>query len=358
MALRAAILCALLVAACSGDPSGGSTGPPGGLGHTDFTRAFTEGARFWDPEDRKTYEIDVLEVGHLALPTGSMIVHDPLTLHPKLKPAPLRGSAPRGRWPAELSIAREVTPGGLGSGVVASARVRFSQAPAVKWSAAAEEDGEPFHFGVDAGRIAVFDRAALERAPSYEAVTAAAEKVAMDRTGEVLRLPGGGHMLVSDAGYGDGAYPAWWGMDQSGAKVELVVEFDVLVRNRWSEVDVPMGLLRKPGRVMTPSLSRAGVSLEVVPPDDLPSVGRRSAAPARPPVGLAVRTRGRRSAGSELMLVNSSGQPVGLNPGLIHPESRDFEELHYWADDPRLKQASVLRIRVFEGLEPLGPPPQ
>jgi hypothetical protein len=329
--------------------------------HTDFSRAFTDGSRFWDPDRQVTLVSEVLSVGELSLPTGVIVVIDPWSLIEGLDPGALGRRAPIGRWRAEVSRANLVRDGGVAPGDVAAMRLRFSDAGAVRWEAGLTDDaGEPVGFGVDGGRISVFDRSVLDRAvPESVAEAAGAD----DRTpASIVRVPARetAELFISDSGMGDGAYPAWWGIDAAGAVTELIVDFGILLRSTSSTLSVPAALLWDRGHVMTPDLLVAGVDIDVMDPDDVPGPWSwdYSAFPEhnrpqyeRPAIGLALRVRG----AYDLTLLDGDGQPVGVNPAMTGP-FEDGSKVEFWADDPRLRPAETLELKVFTGNVPLGPP--
>lgn len=333
-----------------------------GAVHTDFARAFSDGSRFWDPDRRVTLVSEVLPVGELSLPTGVIVVVDPWSLIEGLDPGALGRRAPVGRWRADVARANLVTDGGVAPGDVAAMRLRFSDTGAVRWEPAlTDNDGEPLGFGVDGGRISVFDRSVLDRAVSDSIAEAAG---ADERSpASIVRVPARetAELFISDSGMGDGAYPAWWGIDVSGAATELIVDFQILLRSTASTLRVPAALLADRGHVMTPDLLVAGVDIEVLDADDVPGPWnwdysafpeRHRSGYERPAIGMALRVRG----AYDLALLDDADQPVGVNPAMTGP-FEDGSNIEYWADDPRLGRTETLRLKVFTGNVPLGPPP-
>jgi hypothetical protein len=333
-----------------------------GAVHTDFARAFTDGSRFWDPDRQVTLVSEVLPVGELSLPTGVIVVVDPWSLIEGLDPGALGRRAPSGRWRADVARANLASAGGVADGDVAAMRLRFSDVGAVRWEAALTNDaGEPLGFGVDGGRISVFDRSVLERAVCESIAEAAG---ADDRTpASIVRVPARqtAELFISDSGMGDGAYAAWWGIDAYGAVTELIVDFGILLRSTASTVTVPAALLADKGQVLTPDLLVAGVDIDVMDTDDVPGPWSwdYSAFPEhnrpqyeRPAIGLALRVRG----AYDLTLLDAEDQPVGVNPAMTGP-FEDGSKVEYWADDSRLQLAETLQLKVFTGNVPLGPPP-
>ncbi len=135
-----------------------------------------------------------------------------------------------------LPLARRVAPGtypvqvGTAYGRNTALRVLLSPAEPVAWHPAGTVHGHVF--GVDAGNLCVADY------PSYAAVSRREKERVTDVLARTTDRPavlpltfGGEHAVgvVADSGWGDGAYPAFWGVDATGAIAQLVVDFLVLV---------------------------------------------------------------------------------------------------------------------------------
>src|SRR5690606_4309995 len=110
----------------------------------------------------------------------------------------------------------------------AAVRVRLSDHAPTVWHPASTV-GSGHVFGVDAGCACVVDhvayatmtgRAKAAALRDYETATRPAAKVftAGDCVGRAF-----------DSGYGDGGYPAYWGVDADGNVAQLVIDFMVLV---------------------------------------------------------------------------------------------------------------------------------
>lgn len=84
-------------------------------------------------------------------------------------------------------------------------------------------------FGVDAGNLCLADY------PTYAVVSRRAKERALEQLAREPHRPAlRGHAfgddervtaVVADSGWGDGAYPAYWGVDAQGTPVELVLDF-------------------------------------------------------------------------------------------------------------------------------------
>lgn len=83
--------------------------------------------------------------------------------------------------------------------------------------------------GVDAGNLSVVDYPAYaDTIPRVkEEIFAGYGQRRPDR--QLLDFGAGPVGVIADSGWGDGAYPAYWGVDADGAVMQLVIDFMVLV---------------------------------------------------------------------------------------------------------------------------------
>lgn len=111
---------------------------------------------------------------------------------------------------------------------VAGIRVCFAgDRRAVKWKAATCEGGNGI-YGVDAGNLAIFDVSGLDglsRIDQERHFRAWAE----DDAARTLTLARPDDGVITPSGYGDGAYPAFWGLDDTDTLVSLYIDFMILV---------------------------------------------------------------------------------------------------------------------------------
>jgi len=112
---------------------------------------------------------------------------------------------------------------------VAGIRVRLSDSElAVKWYAANTPSGNGV-YGVDAGNLAIFDVANL-----LELNHLKKEKLFNDwsvsATPKLLSMTEQDDCVITTSGFGDGAYPAFWGVNDREEVVSLYIDFMILVR--------------------------------------------------------------------------------------------------------------------------------
>lgn len=193
-------------------------------------------------------QIEVHRLGELTCASGVLTVLDFGFVDARF--LPLRRRVPPGTYPIEVSVV---------SGVTAAVRLLLSERQAISWHPAEFTDGSRV-VGVDAGNVALLDAGSL--------VECQAQRVAelfQEHAPQLMGTPGTMFGLTSEAvdaamvssGYGDGAYPCYWGMADDGGLTSIVVDFRVLAENILDTSRVPF----HPGPVSTPEL--AALELEV-----------------------------------------------------------------------------------------------
>lgn len=216
----------------------------------DFPGLFTAGrmvAPFGEPAP-----LEVLELGELTCSSGVLTVLDFGFVDAHFVP-----------------LARRITPGTYAievarvAGVTVAVRLLLSEAPAVSWHRAEFTDGT-FNVGVDAGNVALLDVGSLVRCQAQRV-----EAMFQEHVERLIETPGTMFGLADEvvdavmvtSGYGDGAYPCYWGLAADGTLTSLVVDFQVLAENILRTSSVPF----QPGPVSTPEL--AGHELQITAND-------------------------------------------------------------------------------------------
>jgi len=195
-----------------------------------FERAFTPGTNLRDGKHELT--IELIEIGHIFLPSGQMVACDPLTLW---QANPFVQTVTVGRYPVTLSVARYPN---QTHKRVAMAKVTFRDHPALSWEMAvtASQDiaqlemGEFYGYGVDSGTGSFLDAQALEllRAKGetyHEMMIDELQKTDFLWANLTLEMESGINVVAFSSGYGDGAYPSSWGYDSNGEVVCLITDF-------------------------------------------------------------------------------------------------------------------------------------
>jgi hypothetical protein len=170
--------------------------------------------------DAGDLEVTVLPVDPIALPSGRIVVGDPLV--DIYYTEPLTQEVPPGRYSVRLATAT-----GL-DGVIASL-VRFGAGTPVRW-----EPTEPNCHGVDSGISGFIDYELARRVQSKskewferhlhrcsDALDSAQEPWANRR----LDREAGGNLLFFRTAGGDGHYRSFWGYSASGDLLCLVTDF-------------------------------------------------------------------------------------------------------------------------------------
>ncbi len=215
------------------------------------------------PVDLNTYfeqpqiagrQLAVLDIGPCSLPSGRLLVRDPLVTLGLRREQPYLLAAPAGDYPTELCV---VCPDERDCARYAAVRLRFSRQPAVAFYEAltGQEDlseaGEERYFGfaVDAGLGCICDAAVhplfCDWCDSWDrehpggnlyrdyfaALFAESYRLHPEyqrQEGDWLnwQLPGTAyHLPLFQSGFGDGVYPVYWGFDAAGQVCQLVVQF-------------------------------------------------------------------------------------------------------------------------------------
>ena len=198
--------------------------------------------------------IDVFEAGKTDFPTGEVVLADPMAYLGSEYETVLDKRIPAGSYPVELSICHS----GIAGVRIAAARLMICDRPAVRYEIAMpkgkqkEDLGKPgvlTFFGVDTGLACFADAQTSEEyrifcekwkkespeknkytdyfAPLFQKSYEAHPEV-QRQGGDFLawQIPGTGHGIVFfSSGMGDGVYSGYWGVDDRGETVCLVVPF-------------------------------------------------------------------------------------------------------------------------------------
>lgn len=198
--------------------------------------------------------VELLEIGELNVPTGQIVVCDPLVVPDML---PLSKRVKPGKYPIKIYIAKLKESGDR----YAIAKLEFSETKADKWVLALrngesinelEGNGDFFGFPVDAGLGGFFDYSTgvqynkfleefIGKHPDgniYDDFFAsefkknAREPSNPNDYGDWVNftIPGSElNITMFQSGYGDGVYPAYWGMTNDNEIVSLVIDFFILL---------------------------------------------------------------------------------------------------------------------------------
>ncbi|MGJ6979258.1 DUF4241 domain-containing protein [Aestuariimicrobium soli] len=139
-----------------------------------------------------------------------------------------------------VPLARRVRPGtaraeiALVEGRCGALRVTLADEPVASW-ARADAAGGGYVYGVDAGNLSVIDAEGAYRLTVRDKEGAwegfGNQEVALLQVGD---QPFG---VIAHSGYGDGAYPAYWGLAADGEPVQLVLDFGLVPGAPWAQRD-------------------------------------------------------------------------------------------------------------------------
>lgn len=223
------------------------------LSHADYNLIF-------DNEEVEGMPISVIEIGMLKVPTGKIVVCDPLVI---IDIEPLNRQVKSGEYPVKIYEVKTEDSGYR----YAIAKLEFTDQRAVKWVLALHdgedineltEEGDFFGFPVDAGLGGFFDyQAGVEYLKFEEEFTRSSpngniyedlfekefKKNAKDPNdpndiGDWVNftLPNSDlNITMFHSGYGDGVYPAYWGIDENGEVTSLVIDFFVVLLPEYDE---------------------------------------------------------------------------------------------------------------------------
>ncbi|MDA2806029.1 DUF4241 domain-containing protein [Nocardiopsis suaedae] len=228
---------------------------------------FTGGRRFRHPAfGNEVVATEVLPRGELVFPTGRLIAGDPTGVEFTEDYAPYVQEVPPGRYPLHIVVARrdgDTGDDGVDGTRVCAAVLVLRDEPVAEWemallpgqdpaALAVEEDHDEeeggdfafFGFGVDGGMACFFDASLLD----HFAGVLADDDPAPDAPSWITLLCGGGPyprvqgtdtvtleapdgtpgLAAFESGFGDGAYPVWFGRTGDGEVAAVAADFLIL----------------------------------------------------------------------------------------------------------------------------------
>lgn len=216
------------------------------------------------PVDLNTYfelpeiagkHLAVMNIGPCSLPSGKVLVRDPLVYLTSRKEQPYIFTAPAGTYPTEVAVVKTDDDGDCNR--YAAVRLRFSDHRPVRFYEALVgtenlselEEGTYFGFNVDAGLGCICDaqvhQAVCDWSEQWDkehpdgnqyddyfaglfAESYKAHPKFQRSGGDWInwKVPGTEyHIPMFQSGFGDGVYPVYWGFDSAGQICQLVIQF-------------------------------------------------------------------------------------------------------------------------------------
>ena len=193
--------------------------------------------------------IEVRSLGELVTKTGVLSVID--FGYDARGMAPFTRRLSPGAYPVDACIV---------GGRVAALRVRISDAPVARWHAARFGSGGHV-VGVDAANVALFDVGAFVQLDAWTKERLFETYVDLDRRpiASSMTLRDAGDGVIVETGFGDGAYPCYWGVDANGDIARLFIDFLML----GDFLEESCTIAWTGGNIVHPLLSEWGVELEI-----------------------------------------------------------------------------------------------
>jgi hypothetical protein len=182
--------------------------------------------------------LSTVRAGDLVLPTGRVVAADVFFFQTE----PFIRTLPAGRYPVQLLMsARDPSV----AGDVAAAMIRAAPGDPVSWELAIVPGQDPttlkadefFGYGVDSGTgcFASAEAVAVLTANRFDAYADRVQQGMFPSDGvynasvDVTVDPVTGVNVIGFAsGFGDGAYPSWFGLDSGGDPLVLLTDFGIL----------------------------------------------------------------------------------------------------------------------------------
>lgn len=211
-----------------------------------FAQAFHSGHRGRDSEGFE-YELNTLPAGDLLLPSGRIVIDDPLYLADQ---EPLQLTFAPGRYPVTLAELSLFDKGKVVDQRNALVKITLAPGQAVVW----EYIGT---FGTDGATGGYIDAQTMQRIiadqqadafsvdllAAFDKIYRANQALPDDAPlqARVVNLPyGDGNLIAFSTGFGDGGYNSYLGRDADGKPVEILTDFWLV---EWDEkealVEVP-----------------------------------------------------------------------------------------------------------------------
>lgn len=176
-------------------------------------------------EDGEEAEVTVQRLGAFHAPSGVLAIGD---LGYDLDSfGVLTRSTQAGHFTVDFSCAYDR---------VAALRVNLTDGHPTRWLVAAAGDGTSFP--VDSGNLAIVDWQ-VAASLTIRTKESAFNSFADDHThpARILTTDEGTPFgAISISGWGDGSYPAYWGVDDDGTPVQLVIDYGVIPGATWNSV--------------------------------------------------------------------------------------------------------------------------
>jgi len=124
--------------------------------------------------------------------------------------------------------------------------------------------------------------------------------------------PSSANLIACSSGYGDGAYPSWWGYDEAGGICTLATDFFLLVEHLSGEARFPLC---------------EWADCTLIHPD-LPRIGARVSLPPIPPGACDLQVVIDGNETCEVAVIDGAGSEIVAGGRLTHCGERSEHFLH------------------------------
>jgi hypothetical protein len=225
------------------------------FGRTDFDRAFRRGETF-TASHLGTVTARQNRIGMVILPSGQLIACDPSYMRPHDDIVPFTKTVQPGAYPVTLAFVDDVADESMSSSLITCARIDFSAETPTTWELALlpGQDsqtlplGKFFGFGVDCGMACFLDELTHQHLLSHQPWDPFFSRLERPWSQMLVDSATGANLIAFKAGYGDGAYPSYWGLNDQSEICCFVTDFHVLVENvedeahfilrEWKEIEL------------------------------------------------------------------------------------------------------------------------
>lgn len=242
-------------------------------GGTDFERAFRPGEIFIDL-DNETMIARQQSIGTITLPSGRLIACDPSYLISHDDLAPFVKTVIPGTYQVKLALVDYFVDESTPSALITCARIDFSSATPIAWELALlpNQDidemplGSLFGFGVDYGMACFLDGTAYQHITEPQTWDSLLRQLKHPWAHILLDPTNGANLIAFTAGYGDGFYPSYWGLDEEGQIACFVIDFLVLVENVEDEAQFTLQEWKET-ELTHRDFERIGLTVRCIPQD-------------------------------------------------------------------------------------------
>ena len=205
---------------------------------------------YFEQSEVEGRQLEVMDIGPCSIPSGEILVRDPFVFLGNKSEEPYFLKAPAGTYQTQVCV---IKPEDGDCARYAAVRLCFSEKKAVRFEEALIgneeledlEEGQYFGFGVDAGLAAICDKVVRDAYCDFlKTLKKDGKDIYIDCLDDLFKenykknpkfqrkggdwlcwnVPGTEYyMPIFTSGFGDGAYPVYWGYNEDGEICQLIV---------------------------------------------------------------------------------------------------------------------------------------